>query len=250
MNISDFYSDTDPEVWKKVLGEDLHYHIGWGNGDIMYNAIQHLYQFIEPNSKIIDCGCGWGGPAKVIKKDLNCDITGITNSKVQFDYIQKNIPIDVICEDLHIYKPTKRFNICLFIESFCHLNRPEEVLYNIRNNVDKIILREYSLKTNYEYCENYLNKWLMNIFEKQYIISMFEDQGFSLKYLEDHYEYSLKPTVDYWIYNLQQIKPEEKTHHLKTLEISSKYLKKNINNVLRGVELSTFVFEKNGKTKN
>ena len=47
MSVSKFYDDTSPETWKKVIGEDLNYHVGWGEGDIFYNAVEHLYQFIK-----------------------------------------------------------------------------------------------------------------------------------------------------------------------------------------------------------
>ena len=93
MSVGEFYDDTSPEIWKKVIGEDLHYHVGWGEGDILYNAIEYLYQFIERASTVLVCGCGWGSPAKVIQRDLNCDITGVTILKVQYDYIKSTIPI-------------------------------------------------------------------------------------------------------------------------------------------------------------
>ena len=41
MNLPEFYSESI-DVWKKILGNDLHYHVGWGEGDIFYNAIQHF----------------------------------------------------------------------------------------------------------------------------------------------------------------------------------------------------------------
>ena len=87
MSVSKFYDDTSPETWKKVIGEDLNYHVGWGEGDIFYNAVEHLYQFIKTKSTVLDCGCGWGGTGKALKRDLNCDVTGVTISKVQSDYI-------------------------------------------------------------------------------------------------------------------------------------------------------------------
>ena len=29
MSVSEFYDDTSPKTWQKVIGEDLHYHVGW-----------------------------------------------------------------------------------------------------------------------------------------------------------------------------------------------------------------------------
>ena len=133
MSVGEFYDDTSPEIWKKVIGEDLHYHVGWGEGDILYNAIEYLYQFIDRDSRVLDCGCGWGGPAKVLQRDLNCSVTGVTISEVQYNYIKENLRLDVIHSDLHEYQPTKKYDVCLFIESFCHLDNPLKVLYNIED---------------------------------------------------------------------------------------------------------------------
>ena len=243
MSVGEFYDDTSPEIWKKVIGEDLHYHVGWGEGDILYNAIEYLYQFIERDSIVLDCGCGWGGPAKVLQRDLNCDITGVTISKVQYDYVKSNIPIKVEHIDLHNYHPTDRFDICLFVESFCHLSNPGKVLYNISEATDKIILREYHLKTN-QYPKSYVNRWIMNIYRKEELISLMEQFNFKLVYQEEHYDYALEPTLDYWLSNLSKLSKEKKTSHIRTLEISAKYLKRNLTNVLNDIGLSTFVFER------
>ena len=243
MSVGEFYDDTSPEVWKKAIGEDLHYHVGWGEGDILYNAIEYLYPFIGRDSKVLDCGCGWGGPAKVLKRDLNCEVTGVTISKVQYDYIKSNIPIKVEHIDLHNYHPTDRFDICLFIESFCHLSNPGKVLYNISEATDKIILREYHLKTN-QYPKSYVNRWFMNIYRKEELISLMEQFNFKLVYQEEHYDYALEPTLDLWYNNINKLSKKEKTHHINILELSTRYLRKNLNQVLKDIGLSTFIFEK------
>lgn len=243
MSLKEFYDNTSPVIWKKVIGEDLHYHLGWGEGNILYNAIEYLYQFIDRDSIVLDCGCGWGGPAKVIQRDLNCDITGVTISKVQYDYIKSNIPIKVEHIDLHNYHPTDRFDICLFIESFCHLSNPGKVLYNISEATDKIILREYHLKTN-QYPKSYVNRWFMNIYRKEELISLMEQFNFKLVYQEEHYDYALEPTLDLWYNNINKLSKKEKTHHINILELSTRYLRKNLNQVLKDIGLSTFIFER------
>ena len=243
MSVGEFYDDTSPEVWKKAIGEDLHYHVGWGEGNILYNAIEYLYPFIGRDSKVLDCGCGWGGPAKVLKRDLNCEVTGVTISKVQYDYVKSNVPIEIIYSDLHDYNPNDRFDVCLFIESFCHLENPLKVLYNIRDCSNKIILREYHLKSD-DYPKKYVDSWLMNIYKKDEMISLFDKIGFKLTFDENHYDYSLEPTLNYWLDNLKKIDNSEKTHHINTLEFSARYLKKNLNQVLNDIGLSTFIFEK------
>ena len=243
MEVDKFYDDTLPEIWKKVIGNDLHYHVGWGDGDILYNAVKHLYQFIDKKSSVLDCGCGWGGTGKVLKRDMGCEVTGVTISQVQSDYISDNNLFPVVLSDLHDYTPDKIFDVCLFVESFCHLKSPQKVLSNISDSTSKIILREYHMKSN-EHPKRYVDNWLMNIYHLDEICSFFGKLDFKLTYEEEHYDYSLEPTVEYWLQNLDKLDSIEKTKHIQLLELSARYLKQNKDQILRDIGLATLVFER------
>ena len=243
MEVDEFYDDTLPEIWKKVIGNDLHYHVGWGDGDILYNAVKHLYQFIDKKSSVLDCGCGWGGTGKVLKRDMDCEVTGVTISQVQSDYISDNNLFPVVLSDLHDYTPDKIYDVCLFVESFCHLKSPQKVLSNISESTNKIILREYHMKSN-EHPKKYVDNWLMNIYHIDEICSFFGELDFKLTYEEEHYDYSLEPTVEYWLQNLEKLDSIEKTKHIQLLELSARYLKQNKDQILRDIGLATLVFER------
>ena len=243
MEVNEFYDDTSPEIWKKVIGNDLHYHVGWGDGDILYNAIKHLYQFIDEESKILDCGCGWGGTGKVLKRDMNCDVTGVTISQVQSDYISDNNLFPVVLSDLHDYVPNRNYDVCLFVESFCHLKNPKMVLNNLVEHTKKFIIREYHLKTN-GYPQKYIDNWLMNIYTKDELSCFFTELDYEMTYFEEHYNEALEPTLDLWLHNLDKVDNIEKTEHIKLLELSARYLKQHKEQILKDIGLSTFIFER------
>ena len=243
MEVNEFYDDTSPEIWKKVIGNDLHYHVGWGVGDILYNAIKHLYQFIDEGSIILDCGCGWGGTGKVLKRDMSCDVTGVTISKVQSDYISDNNLFPVVLSDLHDYVPNRNYDVCLFVESFCHLKNPKKVLNNLVEYTKKFIIREYHLKTD-GYPQKYIDNWLMNMYTKDELSCFFTELDFKMTYFEEHYNEALEPTLDLWLHNLDKVDNIEKTEHIKLLELSARYLKQHKEQILKDIGLSTFIFER------
>ena len=243
--IEQFYDETSPEIWKRVIGEDLHYHYGLGEGDIFFNAVKHLYQFIDERSSVLDCGCGWGGTGKVLKRDLDCNVLGVTNSIVQANYINNHNLFDAIHCDLHDYVPNKKFDVCLFLESFCHLSDQSKVLDNIKNTSNKIILRDYHLKRQmYPEIKNYLNRWHMNVDTKDNLILLFKNIGFQLTYFEEHFDHGAKPTAERWLHNLEKIDKIDKKNHLNLLELSSRFLISSKDLFLEDVGLGTFVFER------
>lgn len=147
MDLEQFYSTTSPEEAKAVFGENAHFH--WAVPSEINNpfdqAVIDLFPYIKPNSKILDCGCGWGGPGKLIQQHLGCDVTGVTISKGQADYTNQFFPTDHA--DLHEYVPTQHYDLALFFESYFHLKDAVKVLKNL-SNVDAILIKDYTFPIN------------------------------------------------------------------------------------------------------
>jgi hypothetical protein len=116
-----FYSSTDLAAWRQVLGDDLHYHFGLFDAGTpfeagMERAVTELYPFIPPRSRVYDLGCGWGGPARMLARDLECDVVGATVSQAQFEHVAA-LGLAVRYGDVESFPPPGRFDVILALES-------------------------------------------------------------------------------------------------------------------------------------
>jgi len=94
------------------------------------NKIQHIIKKlnIKPNHKILDIGCGWGSLAIDIAKSINCEVTGITLSKNQFDYCVKkvkelNMENQIIFKLIDYRELNEKFDRIVSIGMFEHVGR-------------------------------------------------------------------------------------------------------------------------------
>ena len=210
MDLNHFYSENEIKAWETVLGEKMHYHYGVNSevNDVFDQAIIDLLGFIKPKSKLLDCGCGWGGPARLIKRELDCDITGITISKSQAEYI-KDFP--VLLADLESFTPDTQYDVALFVESFTHVVETGEMLKRFHPYVESVIIKDF-VSDSYQS----LPKWGMTIRSKDVFASELEAAGYKI---QTYYEVKdfISPTIDFWMDNLKKLKPEEITGHLRLL---------------------------------
>jgi len=93
MNVSHHY-DLSDNLYDLFLDSKRQYSCGYFKNEndtletAQNNKIQHIIKKlnIKPNQKVLDIGCGWGSLAIDIAQTANCEVTGITLSKNQFNY--------------------------------------------------------------------------------------------------------------------------------------------------------------------
>jgi hypothetical protein len=211
MNIDKFYSDVPLEIWKQILDDDMHYHFGikYKDENPFEVAVKILYKFIKPNSTILDCGCGWGAPAKMLIRDMGCIVDGVTISKQQYDFI-KEFP--VYHKDLHDFIPSKKYDTALFLESFTHLKDCNVVLNNLNNFVDEIVIKDYVSTETHS-----IPEWNMNIFSKEFYYNVIENNfNYEIKYYKQ-YKNAVFPSVFYWFDKIKKIPKNKLVGHAKSL---------------------------------
>lgn len=210
MDLDEFYSKESIKLWEKVLGPKMHYHFGIPNtdNDPFDQAILNFFPYIKQNSKVLDCGCGWGGPGKLIQSQLGCDVTGVTISKTQSEYIKS---FKVIHSDLHEFIPQDHYDVAMFIESYTHLNDTYRVLNSLSSFVDCILIKDYL-------CDEYvlLEEWNMHLRTKQMFIDELEKSGYSVR-MFNIIENFWQPGIDFWYSGLMKLNPMEIRGQLKGL---------------------------------
>lgn len=209
-DIPAFYSDS-VDTWKQVIGDSLHYHFGHflkGNESLeegMSQAIRNYYRFIPKGSSVIDLGAGWGGPADMLSRELDCRVTCITNTPIQHDYILKR-GMNSVLYDLEKGLPLKQeWHTAMMIESLCHIENQEQVLKQARERCKTLIIRMTC--TRLEMKKEWLFGGTMVIPKSQTLLKRLENTGWKVKYIKDQAKYAW-PSLVHWKKNLLQAFPD------------------------------------------
>lgn len=202
MDLDQFYSENPPSSWEIVLGPGMHYHY---RGE---EVLEEILEFIPPNSKILDCGCGWGGTGRFLK-ERGHDVTGVTISKAQADYI-KDFP--VIHADLHEFVPEENYDVAVMIECYFHLEDPRKVFDNLIPYVKNLIIVDVV-------CPESVNipEFGIKIGRKEYIFGNLWKVGYVVQKFVEKLDFYRK-TQRQWKEGLERLAPERIIGHLETLK--------------------------------
>ena len=96
-----------------------------------------ISEYIEPNSTILDVGCGDGTLIDYISKNNSPkEIIGIDVSKKAIEYTKrqgyKAYEIDTTSSSFEAFIKENRFDYIVITEVLEHLQEPEKVMFNIR----------------------------------------------------------------------------------------------------------------------
>lgn len=213
-----YYSEAPVALWKKIIGEELHYHFGiqLNNSssidEIARNKICDFYKFIKPKSNILDIGCGWGGTMGLLEKELQCSVSGITTSTQQYNYC-KNKYNTILC-NIEAISLTKKYDYVLFIEVLSHIQNISHLIKVIGKNTNQLILSYQICKqTNYVKTHKFKN---MELYDENTIKSLLTDNGWTIVYCEPVMQYA-KDSFIIWKQNMEQNNDYQLYEHLRDL---------------------------------
>jgi cyclopropane-fatty-acyl-phospholipid synthase len=135
MNVAHHY-DLSDDLYDLFLDPKRQYSCGYFRNEndslekAQNNKIQHIIKKlnIKPNQKVLDIGCGWGSLAIDIAKSINCEVTGITLSKNQYDHCTKkakllNLENQVTFKLMDYRELNEKFDRIVSVGMFEHVGR-------------------------------------------------------------------------------------------------------------------------------
>ncbi len=145
IDLDAFYSSPSLDIWRHVLGERMHYHHGiWGADEgwdsALDNAVLSLASHVEPGATVIDLGCGWGGPASLLKEKWGCSVRCVTVSRAQASYCASR-GLETWHGNLDHAVPSGDWSVGWWMESLEHLEYPGRALAGLRPHCRKLVMR-------------------------------------------------------------------------------------------------------------
>jgi hypothetical protein len=207
VNTASFYQSNSKEEWDYLLKPiNYHYHFGFPgiSENIFENSIyQNVFPFIADNSRILDCGCGWGAPAEMLVTHKKCKVTSVTNSLMQVKFIQDNFKnIKVKYKDLNVFKPFNRYDCAMFIESFSHVINQQKLLKNISLVTDNILFIAHLDRSPKGFFQK---DWLMTFESVPNLIKKLKNVGYTVQFIKDLGTDYIIPTYSYWLSRVENI---------------------------------------------
>lgn len=144
VDLDTFYSLNEIDLWKQIIGDDLHYHFGYFDGDTdpqeaLRQTVRNFFDSIPHGGRVLDAGCGWGAPARLLTSEQGCQVKGVTISTAQAAYCRQ-AGLDVEKLDLETAIPDGQFDVAFFLESIEHVKDKAGLLGRLRDQCRRIII--------------------------------------------------------------------------------------------------------------
>jgi cyclopropane fatty-acyl-phospholipid synthase-like methyltransferase len=143
-DIGTYYSNVPIAAWRQIIGEELHYPFGFfrGQEDLqtgVRQTVRSLYEFIPDGSRVLDIGCGWGGPANLLIAERRCLVKGLTIADAQVSYC-RSLGLDVEHCDVERQALPVGYDVALLLEVLEHIRDKVSLLRRLRHSARRAVI--------------------------------------------------------------------------------------------------------------
>ncbi len=136
------------EFWAPILGPELHFHLGHFSAsgqsltESMRAAVARLAARARPvpNPRVLDVGCGWGGPAFQLAAAWGASVRGLTLSQEQITFVCDLVGSSGASVTAEVYDAEERaftdigdHDVLLLYESIDHIWDRDSLIGRLRN---------------------------------------------------------------------------------------------------------------------
>ena len=200
-----------PVAWQAVLGPTMHYNFGTRVSDnasddaesCLNNTVRSLYPWIPVGSSVLDAGCGWGGPARLLVDERQARVHGVTVSDIQAEFFRTHVPeATCTCEDLAQLDLSEDVDVTIALESLTHVDQVGQALGCIRNRTDRLIIRDHVSKgPGFN-----MDHWRMQVPAVVDFRTQIEQAGFSITH-EELVDVPWECVAKFWYCNIKSAFP-------------------------------------------
>ena len=207
INLDSFYSQETIDEWKQIIGEELHYHSGYftGNEDLeigLRQTVRNFYPHIPVGTRVLDVGCGWGGPATMLIQEKQCIVQGVSISSAQVAYCQ-SIGLDVWPCDIEQDPISGVYDVVFMLEVLSHIRNKADVLAKLRPLAQRLVLSTNCIADNIQGARTTFGG-SMELCSHSELVQMVEHAGWRIQSMRNRRFQSLR-TVQHWKKNLDRV---------------------------------------------
>ena len=206
-DLDSFYSQDSIGAWKAIIGEKLHYHFGYfeGQEDLetgLKRSVQNFYPHIPIGSRVLDVGCGWGGPARMLIEERKCSVQGITISQAQAAYC-RTLGLDVKLQDIETDELSGEFDVVFMLEVLSHIRDKKKVLRKLRALAPRLVISMTCMADALP-TERHVFGGSMELASQSEFVAGLEEAGWRIQSVKNRRFQSLR-TITLWKQNLERV---------------------------------------------
>ncbi len=224
-SMDSLYSLDEVSFWQNILGREMHYHFGHFHSpevdfeEALRQAVRNFFPHIPVGANVVDAGCGWGGPADLLRAERACVLHCLTVSNAQVAHCESR---GLSCEyhDLETgLPPEMRADVGLMFESLEHVQDKQVLLRDARDKCSRLLLRINCCADMRLTLLNAGNPWLLRFEPPEVILSRLERAGWRIDEVVNRRPESM-PTLRHWQERLIQQADRVSAHQQSGLLLS------------------------------